>query len=165
MLFRCRPVGLDFIERAPWRFENVAELEAPAERVFDLFADGESWPRWFEGIRDVQWTSPEPKGVGTTRTVRLSTATVYEHFLVWEPGRRFTFRFEGANRPLFRAGIEDYRLEDLGAGRCRFLYGVYVEPTTLVRLLSFVVRPMLASSFEGGARGLERYVKTLSRAT
>jgi hypothetical protein len=132
--------------------------------VFDLFADGASWPLWFEGIRSVEWTSPEPKGVGTTRTVRLTTATVYEHFLVWDRGRRFTFRFEGANRPLFRAGIEDYRLEDIGGGRCRFSYGVYVEPTSLVSILSFATRPMLGKSFEGATRGLERYVKALPPA-
>ena len=29
----------------------------------------------------MQWTSPDPKGVGTTRTVRLDSATVFEHFL------------------------------------------------------------------------------------
>jgi hypothetical protein len=158
MLFRCEAVGLEFIERAPWRFENVAELRASAERVFDLFADGASWPHWFPGIRRVEWTSPEPKRVGTTRTVTLTTATVYEHFLAWERGRRFAFRFEGANRPLFRAGVEDYRLEDLGASRCRFRYGVYLEPTSIVRVFALASRPLLARTFAAGTRGLERYV-------
>ena len=81
MRFACRPVELDFISQARWRFENVVELDAPPEKVFDIFADGESWPRWFDGILRVVWTSPEPKGVGTTRSVSLTSGTVYEHFL------------------------------------------------------------------------------------
>lgn len=158
MMFRCRPVELDFIEQAPWRFESVVELDAAPGTVFDLFADGESWPQWFDGIRRVTWTSPEPKGVGTTRTVELTTATVFEYFLAWERGRRFAFRFVGATRPLFRAGIEDYRLEPLEGDRCRFHYGVYVEPSWLVRLFAFVTRPMFASMFSRAASGLQQHV-------
>ena len=56
-------------------------LDASPEAVFDIFADGESWPRWFKGIYRVDWTGPEPKGIGTTRTVKLTTMTVHEHFL------------------------------------------------------------------------------------
>ncbi len=63
MRFKCQPVGLDFIDRAAYRFENTVDLEASPEAVFDTFADGESWPRWFDGIKRVVWTSPEPKGV------------------------------------------------------------------------------------------------------
>jgi uncharacterized protein YndB with AHSA1/START domain len=76
MRFKCRPVGLDFIDGAAYRFENVVELEVSPEAVFNIFADGESWPRWFHDIKRVVWTSPEPKGVGTTRTVTLTTMTV-----------------------------------------------------------------------------------------
>ena len=158
MRFTCRPVGLDFIEGAAYRFENVVELEAPPEAVFDIFADGESWPRWFAGIRRVEWTSPEPKGVGTTRTVTLTTGTVYEHFLAWDRGRRFAFRFEGANRPLFRAGVEDYRLQPLPDGRCRFEYGVYLDPTWIVRLLAPFTRAAFAKMFREAAAGLQRHL-------
>lgn len=169
MLFSCRPVGLEFIEGSPWRFENAVELDAPPARVFDLFADGESWPRWFPGIRRVVWTSPDPKGVGTTRTVTLATATVHEHFLCWDPGRRFTFRFTGADRPLFRAGIEDYRLEPASGGRTRFSYGVYLDPHPVVRALAPITRPMFGRTFRGGAQGLrdhlaERPAEDLGRA-
>ena len=158
MRFNCRPVGLDFIEGAAYRFENVVELEAPPEAVFDLFADGESWPRWFPDIRRVVWTSPEPKGVGTTRTVTLTTMTVYEHFLAWERGRRFAFRFEGATLPLCRAGVEDYRLEDLGNGRSRFFYGVYLEPSLVVRLAGPLARAQFRGMFRRAAEGLRTYL-------
>ena len=158
MRFKCRSVGLDFIERATWRFENTTELDAPPDVVFDIFADGESWPRWFDGIRRVVWTSPEPKGVGTTRTVTLTTMTVDEYFLAWERGRRFAFRFEGATMPLCVAGIEDYRLEDLGGGRTRFAYGVYLEPSLVGKLVSPIARAQLGSMFRRATEGLRAYV-------
>jgi hypothetical protein len=158
MRFNCRPIGLDFIDGAPYRFENTVELEASSEAVFDVFADGESWPRWFDGITRVVWTSPEPKGVGTTRTVTLTTMTVYEHFLAWDRGRRFAFRFEGCSLPLCHAGVEDYRLEDLGGGRSRFFYGVYLEPTLVVRLAGPIARAHFARMFRRAAEGLRTYV-------
>jgi hypothetical protein len=163
MRFTCRPVGLDFIEGAAYRFENVVELDAPPEAVFDIFADGESWPRWFDGIQRVVWTSPEPKGVGTTRTVTLTTMTVYEHFLAWERGRRFAFRFEGSSLPLCRAGIEDYRLEALPGGRTRFFYGVYLEPSVVVRLAGPVARAQFRRMFRKAAEGLRTYAAALPR--
>jgi uncharacterized protein YndB with AHSA1/START domain len=158
MRFACQPVGLDFAARAPWRFEHVVELDAAPERVFDLFADGESWPKWFPGIRRVLWTSPEPKGVGTTRTVTLSTLTVFEYFLAWEPGRRFAFRFEGADRPVFRAGLEDYVLEPLPGGRTRFAYRVFLEPTWLVRLAGPLARANFDRTLAAGAAGLRAFL-------
>jgi uncharacterized protein YndB with AHSA1/START domain len=159
VLFRCRSVGLDFAASAPWRFENVVELDASPDEVFALFADGASWPRWFPGIRRVDWTTPDPKGVGTTRTVVLATATVYEHFLAWDPGRRFAFRFDGANRPLCRALVEDYRLEPIDGGRTRFTYVVGIEPTLLVRALAPLTRRMFARTFSGGAQGLRDFLR------
>lgn len=163
----CRAVELDFLDSAAWRFENVVELDAPPGEVFDLFADGESWPKWFDGVQRVVWTSPEPKGVGTTRSVTLSVTplkvTVQERFLAWDPGQRFTFRFEGIGLPLFHAGIEDYRLEDLSGGRCRLTYTVCLEPTPAVRLAGPVTRPLFARMFRTGAHGLQSYVAARPR--
>jgi uncharacterized membrane protein len=36
------------------RFDGFVEVEAPVERVFDLFSDFESFPRWMEGVRAVR---------------------------------------------------------------------------------------------------------------
>jgi uncharacterized protein YndB with AHSA1/START domain len=163
MPFACRPVELAFVHEAPWRFESVVELAAPPERVFALFADGDSWPRWFPGMRHVEWTSPEPRGVGATRTVTLG-ATFDEQFLAWDPGRRFAFRFTAVSRPLLRAGVEDYRLEPLAGGRTRFTYAVGLEPSWLVWLFGFVTRPMFARTFADGAAGLQSFVAALPAA-
>lgn len=98
----------------------------------------------------------EPIPVGQEAT--LTTMTVYEYFLAWERGRRFAFRFEGCSLPLCRAGVEDYRLEELPGGRTLFTYGVYLEPTLVVRLAGPIARAQFASMFRRAAEGLKNYV-------
>lgn len=52
------------------RIEKVIEIDAPIERVFDLFSDFENFPRWMRHIRDVhysgrrytRWTADAPLG-------------------------------------------------------------------------------------------------------
>jgi uncharacterized protein YndB with AHSA1/START domain len=52
------------------RIEKVIEIDAPVERVFDLFSDFENFPRWMRHIRDVhysgrgytRWTADAPLG-------------------------------------------------------------------------------------------------------
>jgi hypothetical protein len=80
MRFTCRPVDASFFDIAPMRFKNEVELDAPPVMVFAIFDDEQSWPEWFRAIHKVVWTSNKPHGVGSTRTVSLLTATVYEHF-------------------------------------------------------------------------------------
>ena len=79
MRFPCRPVDFSFFDTAPMRFKNAVELDASPDRVFSIFEDGESWPRWFRAIHKVQWTSDKPYGVGTTRTVWLTGVTLNEY--------------------------------------------------------------------------------------
>jgi uncharacterized protein YndB with AHSA1/START domain len=38
------------------RTEKIIEIDAPVERVFDLFSDFESFPRWMRNIKDVRYT-------------------------------------------------------------------------------------------------------------
>jgi hypothetical protein len=45
MHFTCTAVEWDFRDSAAWRFENVVELDATSAEVFDVFTDGESWPK------------------------------------------------------------------------------------------------------------------------
>jgi hypothetical protein len=97
MRFTCRPVDTLFFDTAPMRFKNVVELDAPPAMVFAIFDDEQSWPEWFRAIHKVVWTSNKPHGVGSTRTVSLSTATVYEHFFRWEQDRRCSFYLTGAS--------------------------------------------------------------------
>lgn len=163
---RCRPVDETFFATAPRRYVYAAELDVSAAEAFRVLEDGDSWPHWFEGIRRVEWTSPRPFGIGTTRTVTLASATVYEHFFRWENGRRFAFYLTAhdAAIPLFRALAEDYQLEDLPGGRARFTYRVALEPTLAFRALWPLGGPAMEAQFRRAPEGLARYVRALRAA-
>ena len=158
MHFACHPVDSSFFDTAPMRFKNAVELAARPVDVFAIFEDGESWPRWFDGIHKVAWTSNKPCGVGTTRTVWLTPATVDERFFRWEPGHRFSFYVTRQSMPLFHALAEDYLLEELAPGETRFTYSVAIEPRLALRIGGPVARTRLDSVFRNACRGLQSYV-------
>jgi hypothetical protein len=159
MAFKCRPADLDFLERAPVRFVNEIELDAPPARVFAIFEDAAAWPQWFKEIVTVEWTSPRPYGVGTTRTVTLTTVTVKEYFFVWEQDQHFAFYFTEISLPIAKALVEDYRLEDLGENRCKFIYTVGLEPTVWLRLGGSLVLKVYGKMFRQATENLATYVR------
>ena len=158
MNFRCRAIDLDFLEQAPVRFVNQIELASSPEHVFNIFEDGEAWPQWYKGIRKVEWTSPKPYGVGTTRTVELSTVTGDEYFFLWEQNKRFTFYFTVMSLPIAKALAEDYCLEDLGNHRCHFTYTVALEPTIFTRLMGPLILKPLEKMFQQATKSLSLFV-------
>ena len=86
----------------------------PPEIVWAALLDGEAWTEWLP-ITKVTWTSPQPFGVGTTRTVEINAQAIDEYFFAWEEGRRMAFRFEAASLPV-SAGVEDYVVEPVEGG-------------------------------------------------
>ena len=105
------------------------------------------------------WTSDRPHGVGSTRTVSLSTATIYEHFFRWEPDRRLTFYLTGASMPLAHAFAEDYLLEELAPGKTRFTYQVAIEPRLPVAMGGPISRMYFGSTFKSACETLPSYVR------
>jgi uncharacterized protein YndB with AHSA1/START domain len=73
------------------RTEKIIEINAPVERVFDLFSDFESFPRWMSHIKEVRytgrrytrWTAEAPLG----SSVEWEAKTV-----AFEPDRRIAWR-------------------------------------------------------------------------
>jgi hypothetical protein len=158
MRFPCHPVDASFFDTAPMRFRNAVELVARPADVFAIFEDGESWPRWFHGIRKVVWTSNKPYGVGTTRTVWLTGVSVDEHFFRWEQDRRLSFYLTGQSMPLAHALAEDYLLEEVAPSKTRFTYSVAIEPRLALRMGGPIARTYLGSMFRNGCKGLQNYV-------
>jgi hypothetical protein len=163
MKFKCRPVDIDFFQSAPVRFVNEIELAASAADVFAIFEEAEAWPQWFPEIVNVEWTTPRPHGVGTTRTVKLNTVTVYESFFVWEQDKHFAFYFTQMSLPLVRAFAEDYRLEALEHNRCKFIYTVCFEPTFWLRFGGAFVLKVYERMFRRATNSLASYVSFLAR--
>jgi hypothetical protein len=65
-------------------------LQFPCERLGARRRGGR--PRWASAITNVTSTSPQPRGVGTTRTVDMRGGIIGdEEYLVWKPFIRIAF--------------------------------------------------------------------------
>lgn len=153
MWFELRPTTLDFESRH--RFVNVVEIDAPASKVFPLLT-GERFTEWLPDLLSWEWTSPAPRGVGSTRIVRLRSLAVKERILAWDEGRRFAFAIEAISVPLVRRMTEDMVLEPLGDARCRFRYTVQYAPSPLMRLVHPIARPIFGRMFRRAAENVAR---------
>jgi carbon monoxide dehydrogenase subunit G len=156
-MFPCERVNVSFTETAPYRFCNSVELAITPEQVFEVLGDAESWPHWASVITKVTWTSPEPRGVGTTRIVDMRGGIVGdEEFLVWEPFSRMAFRFNECSTRAVAAFAEDYRVEAIPGG-CRLTWTLAQKPAGPAKLAMFVARPLLNIAFRRFLTNLRRY--------
>lgn len=154
----CRRVELDFIDTAPFRFISTVELAITPEQVFEVLADAESWPHWASVITKVTWTSPEPRGVGTTRTVHMRGGIVGdEEFLAWEPHSHMAFRFNEASTDSISAFAEDYRVVPTDSG-CHLTWVMAMEPNGPAGRLGMTLgKPVMAWLFQRFLHNLRRY--------
>ncbi len=153
----CEHVELDFLDAAPARFRNSVDLAITPDQAFSVLADAESWPHWASVITKVTWTSPEPHGVGTTRTVDMRGGIVgAERFLAWEPGRRMAFRFEQSSTSSLEAFLEDYLIEPTPQG-CVLTWTLANRLGGVARRASFATAPVMNLMFRRFLRNLRRY--------
>ncbi len=163
--FPCEPVALSYFDQAPVRHRFQVELPVTPARLFEVFEDPESWPRWVPGIGRVIWTSPRPFGPGTTRTVQFwGGMEVYEVFSRWEAGREMSFYFTGTSEEVWRAFGEHYRVEDLGGGRCRLTWRVAFTPAGTFGRIYPLVGWMMRLALSTYMRLLRRYCARLPAA-
>ena len=154
----CERVGLDFVDTAPFRFVSTVELSITPEQLFEVLADAESWPHWATVITEVTWTSPEPRGVGTTRTVHMRGGIVGdEEFLAWEPNSHMAFRFNAVSTRSLAAFAEDYRVVPPPTG-CRLTWVMAMKPRGAAARLGMTLgRPVMARLFQEFLYNLRDY--------
>ena len=156
----CERVDLDFIDNAPFVFRNSVDLAITPEQLFEVLADAEAWPRWAPVITKVTWTSPEPRGVGTTGTVEMRGGIVgNEEYLAWEPFTHMAFRFNECSTRSVAAFAEDYRVEAIPGG-CRLTWTMAQKPAGPARLAMFVVGPLLNLGLRRFLSNLRNYTNT-----
>ena len=156
--YECERVELDFIDRAPFRFVSTVDLAITPEQLFEVLADETSWPHWATVITKVEWTSPEPRGVGTTRTVTMrGHITGDEEFLAWEPFTHMAFRFNTSTSNAISAFAEDYRVVETPEG-CHLTWVMALQPSGLSGRLGMTLgQPVMAWMFQRFLHNLRRY--------
>ena len=158
----CESFERDFFDSAPQRYVNTVELPISADALFDVFADPTSWPKWAPGIGQVEWTSPEPYGPGTTRTVRCwGGMSVYEDFFVYDAPREMAFRFYGTSELVWTAFGELYQVEALTKDSCKLTWTVAYNPAGTFAKIHFLVRPTMIMNFKLYMFLLKRYCRKL----
>jgi hypothetical protein len=166
--YPCEHVSLDFIDTAPFRFVSEVDLAITPEQLFEVLSDAQSWPHWATVITNVEWTSPEPRGVGTTRTVTMRGNIVGdEEFIAWEPFSHMAFRFNQSTSNAISAFAEDYRVvetaeADVAAGAapggCHLTWVMAIEPNGLAGRLGMMLgQPVMAWLFQRFLHNLRRY--------
>jgi carbon monoxide dehydrogenase subunit G len=164
-MYPCERVDVGFTENAPFRFRNSVDLAITPEQLFEVLADAESWPRWASVITKVTWTSPEPRGVGTTRIVEMRGGIVgNEEFLAWEPFTHMAFRFNECSTRSVAAFAEDYRVEVIPGG-CRLTWTMAQKPAGPAKLAMFFVGPLLNLALRRLLRNLRSYTDSRFGAT
>lgn len=156
--YECERVELDFIDRAPFRFVSTVDLAITPEQLFEVLADETSWPHWATVITKVEWTSPEPRGVGTTRTVTMrGHITGDEEFLAWEPFTHMAFRFNTSTSNAISAFAEDYRVVETPEG-CHLTWVMALQPSGLPGRLGMTLgQPVMSWMFQRFLHNLRRY--------
>jgi uncharacterized protein YndB with AHSA1/START domain len=73
------------------RTEKIIEINAPVERVFDLFSDFESFPRWMSHIKEVRYTGR--RYTRWTAEAPLGSSVEWEaETIAFEPDQRIAWR-------------------------------------------------------------------------
>jgi carbon monoxide dehydrogenase subunit G len=164
-MYPCERVDVGFADNAPFVFRNSVDLAITPEQLFEVLADAESWPRWAPVITKVTWTSPEPRGVGTTRIVEMRGGIVgAEEFLAWEPFSHMAFRFNECSTRAVAAFAEDYRVEVIPGG-CRLTWTMAQKPAGPARLAMVVIGPLLNLGLRRFLRNLRGYTDARFSAT
>ena len=127
---KLEPVDGTYFDTAPYRHSYPVDLPVPPERVWESLTSDRALADWGLGLRKLEWTSPRPFGVGTTRTVVLTggSAEIHEEFFRWEEGSRMSFFGVELNRAILHSFAEDYIVEKIPGGS-RFTWTIALTPS------------------------------------
>jgi uncharacterized protein YndB with AHSA1/START domain len=154
------PVTPEFLSNAPVLLATTVVIDAAPEHVFEVLEDGESWPKWVGAITRVDWTSPKPFEVGTTRTVYMQGNQVAdEEFFLWEQNQRMAFYFLRASFDAFKRFAEDYQLKEVGENQTELTWTFAADPRGIHKVIMTVLRPVMKLYLKKILKDLKKYVE------
>jgi uncharacterized protein YndB with AHSA1/START domain len=122
-MHKCKEVDMSYFDTAKNSYKAIVEIAATPEQIFACFEDADAWPAWAPPITNVEWTSPKPFGLGTTRTVSMIAGLVgKEVFIAWDYPKRMAFCFTHSSQGLVESFGEDYVVTPLGNGKTQVVW-------------------------------------------
>ncbi len=118
------PVDADYVHTGPVQRSMSKLIGCSADTLFRAFEDPVSWKKFLD--IDVEWTSPKPFGIGTTRTVTSKGLAIEEYFTGFEHGRLMAFRFDRTTLPM-KAFAEEWRIEPKADNVCELHWSYAYE--------------------------------------
>lgn len=135
---------------------SVVIARSPSE-VFAFVSDLKNEPRFHTDVTESRQLSPGPIGVGTTfkmTNARMGGKRGTARVTRFVPGREIVFEGEiGKMRP-----VRTYRVEPEGAG-ARVSHRLQVQLAGPMRLMSFMMRRMVAKGWDGFLGNLKRVME------
>jgi hypothetical protein len=147
-----KPVVETFFDSAHTHYSHHWSIGHPAFEVWRELV-GDRPLHWCRGVA-INWTSPRPFSLGTTRQAKVlgGVLKIHERFFIWEEGRRYAFYATEASAPLFNCFAEDYIVEPDGPNRCTFTWKIALEPTALGKPCGPVNSLLFTSFFKDTTR-------------
>jgi hypothetical protein len=142
-----QPADADFFDSAPHVFTYQKRFAAPPAKVWEQLTSDESIAAWGLAVKEVNWTSPRPFGVGTTReVVAPGGSAMRERFFRWDEGSRHSFASYESVLPLFTRFAEDYIVEPDGNDTL-FTWTLAIEPKSALALPVKLLAPAIKAAF------------------
>ncbi|GEM_PF-613690 len=158
--FPCTSVDMTFFESAPFIYTAEEVINVSADTVFQSFENAEDWPVWAAPIQRVEWTSPQPFGIGTTRTVyMMGGLTGYEEFIAWERGREMAFCFTHSSKDNIVSFAERYQVEESGPNCCCVRWTMAMKPKGFSRYFLPVFSPFMNMGVKLMLRNLRKLLE------
>lgn len=133
--------GVSFYETAPFRIVAKTQINAAPDHVFNTLKNEALWSRWLPAIQRVEWTSPKPIRVGSTRRIYTRHGRQLEEQCIrWVPERRASYMvLRGSMSRLLKAGT-DFKITPNDQG-CELRWTIAIQPRGFVAQLGYLLRP------------------------
>lgn len=152
-MVRLRPVGVDFLAKAPKRWDFTAPVDAQPEVVFGAISSDPSTWTWFPGMTGGGYEGPGPHGVGSIREARMGPTLYRETMLVWDAPSRWVYRVDEMTVPLAHALVEDWTVAPSGPGSV-VRWAFAIDPRPLFRASMSLAPATMGGLFRKAMRNL-----------
>ena len=138
------------------RFEASIDVAAPAQLVFDTYADVERWPSWTSSVTSVELLDRGPLRVGSRARIRQPKLpeTIWQ-VTALEPGHEFSWQARGPG--VLTTGT--HRVTPLTDDTCR-VTAILEQAGPLGALVGLVYRRLTMRYLDTEVRGLKAYCET-----